>query len=372
MMMPLVGCVLLVVLAAIQVSPKIRRMPRWYSLLLPVVIFLLVVNFSLPLPKSYPDSPAPGLVLRAVQKLDQQSLRGIQDVIVVEGSSLTWNGFDGDLVQRVLTQDGIPSLVIQLSFAGANHAERYQYLKEFMEALRPEQVEALRRVKVILCREVELGYDRNPLDNFLRNGSTGRSLRYLDPPNLPIIFSWLALKYRPINWIREHSLVTNLAVYGSFNLFHIGYLPRMQELTGPAKTEPFVPNLTQSPDFAPNGSLAAVPDPVLDKKITSGFVENIAWQRKRDSDYRKLFRGLVTTECFFAFPSWSKPNADYNVWKRRQPGSERFFDGGAPLVKALSSRSLWYDILHLQQPGAEIYSQAFAKYLVDRIRSKDL
>jgi hypothetical protein len=372
MMTPLVGCTLLVVLATIRVSLEIRRMPRWYSFLLPAIIFLVVVNIWLPLPKSYPDSPAPGLVLRAVQKLDRQALTGIQYVVVVEGSSLTMNGFDGDLVQRVLTQEGIPALVIQLSFAGANHAERYEYLKEFMSALRPEQVDALRRVKVILCREVELGYDRNPMDNFLRNGSTGRSLRYLVPSNLPIIFSWLALKYHPINWIREHTLVTNLAVYGLFNLFHIGYVPRMQELPSPGKTEPFIPNLTQSPNFDSSGSLAAVPDPVLDKKVTSSFVENLAWQRKRDSDFRKVFRGLVTSECFFGFPSWSKANADYNVWKQRQPGSERFFDGGTPLIEKLSSPSLWSDFLHLQQPGAEIYSQEFAKYLAERIRSKDL
>src|SRR6516165_3119072 len=194
MMVPLVGCVLLVALAAIRVPAGIGRMPRWYSLLLPLGFWLVIVNLSMSLPKSYPDSPAPGLVLRAVQKLDGEALTGLRYVVVVEGSSLTMNGFDGERVQRVLTEHGIPSLVIQLSFAGANHAERYEYLKEFVEALRPDQLNALRRVKLVLCREVELGYDKNPLNNFLRNGSTGRSLRYLDPANLPMIFSWLALK----------------------------------------------------------------------------------------------------------------------------------------------------------------------------------
>jgi hypothetical protein len=373
MMVPLIGCVLLVVLAAIRAPSGIGRMPRWYSLLLPLGLWLLIINLSMPLPKSYPDSPAPGLVLQAVQKLDRESLTGIQYVIIVEGSSVTWNGFDGERVQRVLLQNGIPSLVIQLSFAGANHAERYEYLKEFMEALRPDQLDALRRVKVVLCREVELGYDKNPLDNFLRNGSTGRSLRYLDPPNLPIIFSWLALKYRPITWIREHTLLTNLTGCGLFNLFHVGYVPRMEGLTAPAKTEPFVPNLTQSPGFAPPGSLDSVQDSALDKRLTSTFAENLAWQKKRDQDFRDVFRGLIKSEYFFAFPSWSKPNADYNVWKRRQPGNEWFFDGdNTRLVDELNSPSLWYDQLHLQRPGAELYSDEFGKYLVEQIQSKSL
>jgi hypothetical protein len=373
MTIPLAGCILLLLLAAMRMPTGTTRMPRWYSLLIPLGLWLVGVNLSMPLPKSYPDSPAPGLVLQAMQKLDQQPLTGIQYLVVVEGSSLTMNGFDGNLVQRVLTENGISSLVIQLSFAGANHAERYEYLKEFVAALRPDQVEALRGVKLILCREVELGYDRNPVLNFLRNGSTGRTLRYLDPPNVPVIFSWLALKYRPITWIREHTLLTNLAGCELFNLFHVGYVPRMLDLTSPTKTEPFIPNRTQSPGFAPNGSLASVQDSVLGKRMTSDFAENVAWQRKRDSDFSKVFRGLVVSQCYFAFPSWSKPNADYNVWKRRQPGKELFFDGdGTSLAEELNSPSLWYDMLHLQEPGAEIYSTEFGKYLVGRIRSRDL
>jgi hypothetical protein len=373
MMVPLVGCLLLVVLAAIRVPSGFGRMPRWYSLLVPLGLWLVIINLSMPLPKSYPDSPAPGLVLQAVQKLDPEALAGIQYVIIVEGSSVTWNGFDGERVQRVLAEHGLPSLVIQLSFAGANHAERYEYLKEFVEALRPDQLDALRRVKLFLCREVELGYDKNPLNNFLRNGSTGRSLRYLAPPNVPIIFSWLALKYGPIDWIREHTLLSNLTGCVLFNLFHVGYLPRIESLTAPAKTEPFIPNLTQSPGFAPRGSLDSVHDSALDKRLTSMFAKNLAWQKKRDGDFRGVFRGLIKSEYFFAFPSWSKPNADYNIWKRRQPGNERFFDGDATrLVDELNSPSLWYDQLHLQQAGADLYSDEFGKYLVEQIQSKSL
>ena len=373
MMVPLVGCVLLVALVAIRVPSGIGRMPRWYSLLLPLGVWLVIVNLSMPLPKSYSDSPAPGLVLHAVQKLDGEDLAGIRYVVVVEGSSLTMNGFDGERVQQVLVQHGIPSLVIQLSFAGANHAERYEYLKEFVQALRPDQLDALRRVKVILCREVELGYDKNPLDNFLRNGSTGRSLRYLDPPNFPMILSWLALKYRPISWIREHTFLTNLAGCELFNLFHVGYVPRMEDLPAPAKTEPFIPNVTQSPEFAPRGSLDDVQESALDKRSISTFVENLAWQRRRDQDFRDVFRGLVKSEYWFAFPSWWKPNADYNTWKRHQPGNERFFDGdGTRLMDELNSPSLWYDQIHLQLPGAELYSEEFGKYLVEQIQSKSL
>ena len=125
--------------------------------------------------------------------------------------------------------------------------------------------------------------------------------------------------------------------------------------------------------FAPRGSLDSVHDSALDKRLTSVFAENLAWQKKRDQDFRDVFRGLIKSEYFFAFPSWSKSNADYNIWKRRQPGNERFFDGDATrLVDELNSPSLWYDQLHLRQPGAELYSEEFAKYLVEQIQSKSL
>jgi hypothetical protein len=373
MITPLVGCGLLAVFAAIRVSPGIKRMPRWYSLLIPLGLWLVVINVSMPAPKSYPDSPAPGLVLQAKQKLNAQGLTGVQYVILVEGSSLTMNGLDGNRVQAVLSEHGIPALVLQLSFAGANHAERYQYLKEFIEALRPDQIDALRQIKVILCREVELGYDKNPFNNFLSNGSTGRSMRYLGPSNFPIIFSWLALKFGPTDWFKQHNLLTNLVGCGLFNLFHVGYLPRVQELPPPAKTEPFVPNIAQSPTFRASGSLDAVADAVLDKRLIATFSKNQRWQRKRDRDFRDLFRGIPTSECYFAFPSWSKWDADYNLWKRHQPSEALFFDGtGTPLVQELNTPSLWYDQLHLQLPGAEIYSEELGRFLVEQIQSKSL
>src|SRR5260221_5779691 len=196
MITPLLGCALLAVLASIRVSPGIKRVAGLYHYLMPLGLLVVVNNLPMPAPKSYPDSPAPGLVLQAKQKLDAQDLARAQYVILVEGSSLTMNGFDGNRVQTVLTEHGIPAIILQLSSAGANHAERYQYLKEFMEALRPDQIDALRRIKVVLCREVELGYDRNPLNGFLRNGSTCRSMRYFGPDNFPTIFSLLALKFR--------------------------------------------------------------------------------------------------------------------------------------------------------------------------------
>src|SRR5258708_12520808 len=101
-------------------------------------------------PKSYRNSPGSGLVLQAKEKLDGHDLARVQYVILVEGSSLTMNGFDGNRVQTVLTEHGIPAIILQLSSAGANHAERYQYLKEFMEALRPDHIDPLPRIKLVL------------------------------------------------------------------------------------------------------------------------------------------------------------------------------------------------------------------------------
>ena len=368
----LAGCLLLIILAAVHPRFQRTRVSLLAGILIPAGFWLAIVNFLLPLPESYSDSPAGGLVLQAVQKLDQQTLARAHYLFVIEGSSVTMNGLDGSLVQSRLNERGIPSIVVQLSAAGANHAERYEFLREFVDALSPQQLQQLRHLTVILCREVELGYDKNPLNNLMRNGSTGRSLRYLRPVNFPVFFTWLALKFGPARWLREHTTLAEFVGCELFNVFRVGYLARVQDLPPPTKTEPFITNDSQRTGFAPAGPLYPTPDLVLDKALVSQFKENIPWQRQRDADFQKIFRGLVTTQCYFAFPSWFQSNAAYNVWKHRTTKDHLFFDGAqTSLVEKLRPPALWYDELHLQGPGAKIYSEGFAEYLIERIEAND-
>ena len=364
------GCLLLIVLAAIRPLFRRARLPHLLALLLALGLWLIVVNLLLPL--SYRDSPAGGLVSQGIQKLDHQSLARAQYVFVIEGSSVTTNGLDGSLVESLVNQKGIPAIVIQLSASGANHAERLEFLREFVDALTPDQLDGLRRAKLVLCREVELGYDKNPLNGFLRNGPTDRSLRYLGPCNLPVISAWLALKHGPFGLIKRHTTVTEFIGYGLFNLFHVGYLARPLDFQTSSKTEPFIPNDTQSKGFAPKEDLCP-PASVLNQQLAAYFSRNLPWLRQRDRDFSNLFRGLVRAQCYFACPSWFHLNSAYYIWKTQTTRDRLFFNGEqTSLVNQLNDPALWYDELHLQRAGAKIFSEAFAEYLVERIRAGDI
>ena len=364
---------ILVAMAGLRPRFTSGRVPVLSGILVPAALWLAIANYLFPLPYSYPDSPAGGLVTQGIQKLSPEALARAQYLFIIEGSSVTMNGLNGELVQSRLNEKGIRAIVVQLSAAGANHAERYELLREFVDALSPQQFQQLRHLTVVLCREVELGYDKNPLNNLLRNGSTGRTLRYLLPLNFTTFSHWLVLKFGPARWLREHTTLAEFVGCELFNVFHIGYLFRVEDSPPLAKTAPFIPNVTQRPGFAPAGPLYPSPDLVLDRSLVAQFKENIPWQRQRDADFQKVFRGLVKAQCYFAFPSWFKPNTAYNLWKHRTTKDHLFFDGAeTALAEQLNNPALWYDELHLQRPGAQIYSEAFADYLMQRVQAGEL
>jgi hypothetical protein len=364
------GAFILVILAGVRPRFRSGRVPILVGILVPMALWVAIVNYLFPLPHSYPDTPADELVAQGIRKLDPQALARAHYLFIIEGSSVTMNGLDGALVESRLSEKGIPAIVVQLSAPGANQAERYEFLREFVDALSPEQFQRLHHLTVVLCREVELGYDKNPFNNLLRNGSTGRSLRYLLPLNFTTFSRWLVLKFGPARWLREHNTLAEFLGCELFNAFHIGYLLRVEDLPPPNKAEPFLPYDNQRPGFAPAGPLYPPSDLVLDKGLVAQFKENIPWQRQRDADFQKVFRGLVKTQCYFAFPTWFKPNSAYNLWKHRTTKDHLFFDGEqTPLVDQLNDPALWYDELHLQRSGAKIYSEAFADYLMQRVQA---
>jgi hypothetical protein len=53
-------------------------------------------------------------------------------------------------------------ILIQIALDGANHLERLQIHRQFVQGLGANEVEKLKQARVILCREAEFNYDRDP------------------------------------------------------------------------------------------------------------------------------------------------------------------------------------------------------------------
>jgi hypothetical protein len=373
MIVPVVGTVLLILVAGL--TP--RRKPSLilcstYGVALGLV-WLITLNVFAPLKLSFPDAATTRVVQFGSDRLKQDDRSLGRYVFVIEGSSPTSRAVDGEQLEAQLRSAGIATSVIQIALDGANHVERLQILREFVQGLGDKEIEQLKRSRVIFCREVEYYYDRDPFNKVESNAFTDRTLSYVNLQSLPEIIRWFGLNSHWIGLIRKRDLVGSIAAMEAFNLFRVGYLERIQTGGSLPPQNGFVPRETRSPDFNPSGPLPLnfPNDPSkTDLKI---YHSTTAWVASRDAEYARLFEKVGATPCFFTVTSWSAPMYRYNLWFSQSPKHQPFFNGDTlALRKRLADPGLWADELHLKPAGARIFTQAFANYFIDAIKNHQL
>jgi hypothetical protein len=337
------------------------------------LVWLITLDVFAPLKLSFPDAATTRVVQFGSDRLKQDDRSLGQYVFVIEGSSPTSRAIDGEQLEAQLSSAGIAASVIQIALDGANHVERLQILREFVQGLGAREIEQLKRSRVIFCREVEYYYDRDPFNKVESNAFTDRTLSYVNLQNLPEIIRWFWLNSHWIGLIRKRDLVGSIVAMETFNLFRVGYLERIQTGGSLPPQNGFVPRETRSPDFNPSGPLPLnfPSDPSkTDLKI---YHSTTAWVASRDTEYERLFEKVGATPCFFTVTSWSAPMYRYNLWFSQSPKHQPFFNGDTEaLRKSLADPGLWADELHLKPAGALIFTQAFANYFIDAIKNHQL
>jgi len=136
------------------------------------------MNVFCPLEPSYRSALSSRVAFSALAKL--KSVQGqplASYIFLIEGSSVTSRGIDGEAIERYLRKEGISAMVIQLSLDGANHIEHYEILRQFCSQLTPDLWHRIRGSTVVLCHEVEAIYDYDPLNNIRQNFFTTREQR---------------------------------------------------------------------------------------------------------------------------------------------------------------------------------------------------
>jgi hypothetical protein len=370
MIVPIVGTVLLVLIAGLR--PK--KTPSLIRCSLYGVVagigWLICLNVFAPLKLSFPDAATTRVAKfgRDRLKADEPALG--QYVFVIEGSSPTSRAIDGDQLEAELRSAGFAASVIQIALDGANHVERLQILRDFVQGLGATEIEQLKRSHVILCREVEFSYDRDPFNKVESNAFTDRTLSYINLQNLPEIIRWFGLNSHWIGLIRKRDLLGTITAMEAFNLFRIGYLERIQTGGVLPPQNGFVPRETRSPDFNPTGPLPLNFPSSPSKSDLKIYHSTRAWVSSRDAEYEGLFDKLRASLCFFSVTSWSARMYRYNLWVSQSPKYQPFFNGDAePLRKSLADPGLWADELHLKPAGARIFTQAFANYFIENLKN---
>ena len=369
MVVPILGSVLLILIAGLNPkrNPVLVRCFVYGSAL--ALLWLIAIQLFAPLARSFPDSATSRVAKFGTERIKASEASLGQYVLVIEGSSPTSRGVDGDLLESQLRAAGIAASVIQIALDGANHVERLQILRQFVQGLGATEVERLKRARVILCREVEFNYDRDPFNKVESNAFTDRTLSYINVQNLPEIVLWFGLNSGWNGLIRKRGLIGSLAAMETFNLFRVGYLERIEKGSSLPPQNGFLPRETSAADFNPSGPLPVTIPVGSSKAELKLFRSTVPWVAARDAEYASLFEKIGVTQLFFSVTTWHGPMTRYNTWLAQSTKPRYFFNGDTEALRqSLADPRLWADELHLRPAGARIYTLAFANYFIDAIR----
>jgi hypothetical protein len=369
MVVPILGSVLLILIAGLNPkgNPVLIRCCVYGCAL--GLLWLIAIQHFAPLAGSFPDAATSRVARFGTERIKASEASLGQYVLVIEGSSPTSRAVDGDLLESQLRAAGIAASVIQIALDGANHVERLQILRQFVQGLGASEIERLKQARVILCREVEFDYDRDPFNKVESNAFTDRTLSYINVQNLPEIVRWFGLNSSWKGLIRKRGLIGSLAAMETFNLFRVGYLERIEKGSSLAPQNGFLPRETRAADFNPSGPLPVSTPAGSSKTELKLFRSTVPWAAARDSEYSSLFDKIGVTQFFFSVTTWHAPMLRYNAWLAQSTKPRYFFNGDTgALRQSLADPRLWADGLHLRPAGARIYTLAFANYLIDAIR----
>jgi hypothetical protein len=226
---------------------------------------------------------------------------------------------------------------------------------------------------VILCREVEFNYDRDPFNKVESNAFTDRTLSYINVQNLPEIVRWFGLNSSWKGLLRKRDLIGSLAAMETFNLFRVGYLERIEKGSSLPPQNGFLPRETIAADFNPSGPLPVSVPVGSSKSELKLFRSTVPWVAARDAEYASLFEKIGVTQFFFSVTTWHAPMIRYNAWLAQSTKPRYFFNGDTEALRqSLADPRLWADELHLRPAGARIYTLAFANYFIDAIRNHQI
>lgn len=370
MIVTVLGSVLIILIAGIapRGMPSLARCAVCIAVVVP--IWLAVLHLATPLEASYPDAASTRVARFAHERLKEEEHSLGQYVLVIEGSSPASRAVDGDMLQAQLRAAGISASVIQVALDGANHLERLQILREFVEGLDAKDVAQLKQSRVILCREVEYYYDLDPFNKLEGNFFTDVALSYLNAKNLPEIVDWFALSSGWARLVRKRELIASISAMELFNFFRVGYLERVARGGTLPPQNGFIPRETRSADFNPPGPLPLNLPKEPSKDDLKIYHSTAAWTHARDKAYAKLFAKLGATEWFFSVTSWPPNMYRYNFWLADHSKNQSFFNGNTEALRqSLADPDLWADDLHLRPAGARIFTKALADYWIDAIKN---
>lgn len=347
-------------------APAPNENPRLRRLVLPVVAIAILWVFAIsqiPYRWKYPTRSSPLVAQLAVDHF-RSTIKTGRPIVLLEGSSLTTYGVNGEMIEHLLGEHGIPTTVLQLSSPGANHYERLKMISEFLNSLSDDEREKLKASRVLLLREVLREYDENPM-KYLEGDKLERNVHYADIPMFARM--WRTGNHRndaaAFHW--------NLIKCTVLNAFGVALLPGGEILTPAVQPSPYKGidwGIPKTFDFeaAWNEFAAGYVRGDRIARLEEG-VPFDAWTSANE-ELQKVVEPYVDKVGYFATPVLAADEIRYqkaflDALSKEHP---KLGPAAPGLYQFLDKRNLWYDPKHPTLPGSVLVTMWLEALIADQ------
>ena len=276
-------------------------------------------------------------------------------LMILEGSSVTEFGINQELLQKKLQEQGIDVTIVKLALPGANHFERLFMMQMFLTKLASlshhHEIEA---IPVILMSEVFETYDQNPLNLFLKESHTQRSLVWLEPHYAMVAWKALCSSLQS----KEH-LSAMILEHLCLNRFAVGIFSTLELLNYNKKVLGFSSLQKTKETFCYQKTKEDVEKTILSPPSTAEkmIVPPPGWMIY----YQELFAqmgSVVHALIFYGLPTLEMEQYNYQkaFAQALPPHTLMLGPASTQFIKKLLNEKNWFDSVHPQGPGAYLFT----------------
>ncbi len=304
------------------------------------------------------DSEVTRRVQSQLRHLRKQKGWAEHPIIILEGSSLSLVGIDGEALEKKLREAGREATVLQFNLAGGNHVERLHLLESFFDSLNPKEREKFRQTRVILLSEVMKRYDKHPLVFMTKDEYTDRARVYLNPQN-----TWTAWELHRADAAPEEDTIPVLVENAFANTFAIGTFSDMKIPGRIPGIGGYFPLKKADPNFDLERARQAVES--LPPATELAGENPFPWWNLYYEKLREQSGEFIDHAAFYGMPTMDREERIYqSVFRNRIPRPAVMLQPDSKTYAELNRKDAWFDPYHVQEKGAEMTTEWLAQEII--------
>ena len=277
-------------------------------------------------------------------------------IIILEGSSLSLVGINGEALEKALHKAGRDAIVLQFNLAGGNHVERLHLLKLFFDSLTEKEREKFRSAQVIMLSEVMRRYDEHPLIFLTKDEYADRARVYLNPEN-----TWTAWQLHSNDASPEKDTLPILVENAFANIFAIGTFSDMKIPGRIRGIGGYFPLKSVDPNFDLERAWESVN--IESKPATTKHP--FPWWNRYYEKLRTNFDGMIDHAAFYALPTMDCEERSYQAtFQTHRPSQNIMLQPDSEVYQSMNQDGVWFDSFHVREKGANMTTEWLAREII--------